>query len=310
MEFQENFKFIRKKITRGFVYYLTLLGTFATSFMPLEVGRVLGRFLGEMAYYLLRSERRKTLAHLKFAFRDELSPSEIKRIAKSCFSNLGESFFDMLIIPRRFKKNKDANIEVEGLEFFEECLKEGKGTIIVTAHISSWELFAWTIASLGHDLGVVAKDINNDGVNRILVDFRKKNGVKTFLRNDPNVTRKIIKHLKNNGVLGILIDQDTRVDGVFVDFFGHPANTPRGQAMLAVSVGSPILAGFIVREGMGYKIKFEKPITIQHGLDKDTKYFQITAELTRIIEKYVRMYPEQWVWMHRRWRRKKGENND
>jgi len=296
---------IRKTVTRGIVYYLTLFGVYIASRIPRELGQTIGAALGALSYYLLRAERNKSLAHLDIAFGEEKGLGERKRIARACFSNLGRSFFDMLIISHMPLECSEKFFELEGVEHLEESFRRGKGTIIVTGHISAWELFAYKIILLGLPLEVVAKNINNDGVNRLLVEFREKLGIKTHLRNDPHVTRHILRALKNNKGIGILIDQDTKVDGVFVDFFNRPANTPRGAAMIAMATGATILPGFIVRSGKKYIVRFENPVEVRKTSDKAAESFRITQELTKKIEQCIRMYPEQWVWMHRRWRRKK-----
>jgi len=296
---------IKKTISRGVVYYLTLFGVYIASHIPRELGQTIGGVLGAAAYYLLRAERNKTLAHLEIAFGKEKDITDRKRIARACFSNLGKNFFDMLIIAHMPLECRDKFFKVEGAEYVEESLRRGKGTIIVTAHLSAWELFAYEITRVGLPLEVVAKNINNDGVNHLLVEFREKLGIKTHLRNNPHVTRNILRSLKSNRGIGILIDQDTKVDGVFVEFFNRPANTPRGAAMIAMATGATVLPGFIVREGKNYVVRFEKPVEVRKTYDKAAESFRITQELTKRIEKWIRSYPEQWVWMHRRWRRKK-----
>jgi KDO2-lipid IV(A) lauroyltransferase len=152
---------------------------------------------------------------------------------------------------------------------------------------------------------VIARRVNNEGVNRSLLQLRSQLGVNTILRETGfGSQRQILGALARNEILGILMDQDTKVDGVFVDFFGRPAYTPKGPVALALATGAVLLPVFILRQPDDtHKISFLPIYQLQLSGDKEADMLRNTAQLTRIIEEQIRQTPQQWVWMHQRWRR-------
>ncbi len=307
MEIKEKLRKIRKKISRKALYYLTLAGVFIASSIPIEIARAMGRFLGKAAFYIFASERRKTISHLNACFGDKKSASEKRQIAIKCFSSLGESFFDILILPKLILKGEDC-IDIENVEALEECKKSGKGTLVISGHIGAWELIPCKLNACGFKMSVIARDINNQGINRLLVNYREKHGTKTFLRNDPGSARRILRELKKGNNVAALIDQDTKVDSCFVEFFGKEASTPIGPAKFAIAGKTNIIVVYIVKEKDGKNIiKVKGPLKIEKTGDKKIDALKITKKATQIIEGCIREYPDQWVWMHRRWKTQRGD---
>jgi len=186
------------------------------------------------------------------------------------------------------------SVEISGIHHL-----SGTGVVLVTGHCGNWELMARTIARRCGGLTVVAREAYLDTLNDFLVGLRKKGGVETILRGSSDSPRQLLSAVKEGRTLGMLIDQDTKVEGIFVPFFNHPAHTPVGAARLALKYGIPSVTGFIHRTPSGgHILHFDDPIQSE-GHTEET----LTALLTRRIEDQVRRHPTQWVWVHRRWKK-------
>lgn len=242
------------------------------------------------------------MRNIRTAFREERTESELQRIVLESFRNLGRTALEVLEMDRLQSADLGRIIRVEGEESLDSAAATGKGVIFVTAHVGNWELMGAAVARR-YPLAVVAAPIYDSRLERLMISLRTGHGIQTFVRGRAGLTRRILSFLRSGGVLGILIDQDTKTDGVFVPFFGRPAYTPSGAAMLAIRTGAAVVAGFISRDGDDrHRIRIQGPLPmVQSGnLNRDIK--ENTALLTRFIEDQIRKTPEEWVWMHDRWR--------
>jgi Kdo2-lipid IVA lauroyltransferase/acyltransferase len=290
---------LRKQLSRVSLTWITRIIRFFAVFVPYRLGVRSGAALGFLAYYLLPRERKRTLTHLSMAFSNE-RPERVRQLARRCFIHLGKSLLEtMLMTPHRLSEV----VKIVGRENLRNALNQGKGVIYVTGHIGNWELMAHTVASLS-TLSVVAAPIEPEQVNEIILRLRAGMGVRTILRGRPGASRELIRVLKENRILGILIDQDTDVESAFMDFMGRPAWTPTGAASMAIKFGVPVVFGYIYRgEDDRHTITIEGPLELTRTGDIEKDIPANTAMLTKKIEDCIRKQPEQWVWMHRRWRR-------
>jgi len=276
---------------------------FLTRWIPWNWGLWLGAGLGSAAYVVLYKERRKTLDHLQQALGGERSPDECRRIARDSFQNLGRTFFEVLNLDRLTRRDLDRLVRFEGEESLKEAASHGRGVIYVTAHIGNWELMGLAVA-MRYPLAVVAAPIYDPRVEEVMVRLRAAHGIETLVRNSPGYLKRLIAMLRRGGVVGLLIDQDTKTDGVFVPFFHREAYTPSGAAGLAFRTGASVVVGFIVREGHGrHRILIQGPLTLPRTGESDRDSRDQTARFTKMIEDQIRKTPEQWIWMHRRWRK-------
>ena len=173
--------------------------------------------------------------------------------------------------------------------------------IIITGHLGNWELIPAYFVSVGLHGGVVARRVYYEKYERLLSRLRLSKGFRVFYRDES--PRAILKTLKNNEVVGILADQDVRkLDGVFVEFFGRPAYTPTAPVLIAMKTGAPLIPARIVREGRKHRIVVDEPIPLRRSGDREADLVHNTQAWSRVIERYIREHPDQWVWMHRRWR--------
>jgi len=264
-------------------------------------------FSGWAAWQMLPKERRKVIQHLEIAFGSSKSSSEYYRIGQAVFQNLGKTAVDTLRIPKLSKTDLEALIlERHVFERVEEALKGGDGLICATAHIGNWELIPVVIASRGYQGGVIGRRIYYEPFNRVLEKIREGAGAKVFYRDES--PKPILSALKKNQIVGVLPDQDVdSLDGVFIPFFGKLAYTPSAPAKLSLASGAPILPLFMIRRESRYELQCGDIIWPEEGASKEEAVLKITKRISNVIESYVKQYPEQWVWMHRRWRSRPQE---
>ncbi len=289
----------KKGVTRISLIWITRFIKLFSLIVPYWLGVWAGGVLGFVAYYLLPRERTRAIAHLTQVF-SEKGPAWIHRTARRCFMHLGKGLLEiMLMTPRRLEKV----IEFRGEENLLAAISIGKGVIYVTGHIGNWELMGHAVAAR-YNLSVIAAPIEPEQVNNMIVDLRAGMGVKTILRGRPGASRELVRVFKENRIMGILIDQDTDVESAFVDFMGRPAWTPTAAASMALKFGAPVIFGYVHRsKNNRHTVIIEGPLNLIQTGDRDKDVIANTAMLTKMIENAIQKNPEQWVWMHRRWRR-------
>jgi KDO2-lipid IV(A) lauroyltransferase len=289
----------RKWITRLTLIWLTRLVRLFSLLVPYHFGVWAGGILGFIAFYILPRERNRAITHLTLVF-SEKDRTWLHRTARNCFVHLGKGLLEvMLMTPSRLEKV----IEFQGDESLRTAIGIGKGVIYVTGHIGNWELMGHAVAAR-YNLSVIAVPIEPEQVNDMIVGLRAGMGVRTILRTRPGASRELVRVFKENRIMGILIDQDTDVESAFVDFMGRPAWTPTAAASMALKFGAPVIFGYIQRNGDNrHTIIVEGPLKLVHTGDHGKDVIANTAMLTKKIEDAIRKNPEQWVWMHRRWRR-------
>lgn len=255
-----------------------------------------GALLGTMAWYLLARQRKLARAHLSIAFA-ERPPRERDAIGRRSFANLGRAAIESA-------RGDAARVELpaEAEAQLRAAHAEGKGVLLVTGHIDVWELFARRIAQTGLPCATVAKEAQDARVTMLLDKSRAAAGVRVFWRGAPLSARDMLRFLKAGGLLGVLIDQDTRVSGHFVPFFGRPAFTPRAAGDLAAHLGAPMIFACAHRVARDMHRISLRTIEVPRSGDREKDSLALTAAATRAIEEEVRSHPEEWVWMHPRWR--------
>lgn len=268
---------------------------------PLRFSLHLGKLLGNLAYLVLKKQRQITIDNLKFAFKDEKSDKEIRAIAKGVFQNMGKNLVELLSFSKINRSNIDQLVSAEGLEKIDEILKKGRGGVIVSAHLGNWELMAAYCGLKGYSTYVVARHLRFDKYDQMLSSLRKAKLVTTIDRNDG--PRPILKALKKNGLVGILPDQDVdSVQGIFVEFFGELAYTPTGPVNLARAAKAPMLLCLMVRENGKHRFIVDDSVAVTITGNKEQDLKTNTQRWSKTLESYIRRYPEQWVWLHPRWK--------
>ena len=270
--------------------------------IPLPMAQAIGDWTGRLGWILVRRDRRKALSMIEIALPDK-TPEDRHELARSCFRHLGTSLMEVGWLPNLDRDRLERLTTFEGLENLQAAVDENRGVVLFTGHCGNWEWMAAAIALAGFRMNVIAREIEESRLNDYIVHSRARFGIDTIGRGSSSSARDIIRTLRGGAILGVLIDQNIRTEIVKVPFFGHPAPTPVGPAKLAVKSGAMVLAGFAERRDGRHHIRFEPPI--------DTRELDDPRELTRImtesIEAQVRRVPEQWVWMHKRWRDRAGQ---
>lgn len=290
---------LRKSLSRLSLLWSIRCIWFVSHLLPYGFGVQAGAGLGFIGYYLLPRERKRALTHLSSVFADR-SVAWVRRTARRSFMHLGKSMLEiMLMTPGRLAKIAD----FPGQDNLRKALAAGKGVVYVTGHIGNWELCGGVIAQ-HFPLSVVAAPIEPEPLNDMLVGLREQTGMKIILRGKPGASRQLIRIFKENRILGLLIDQDTDVEGAFVDFMGRPAWTPTAAASMAIKFNAPVVFGYTRRgKDNRHTVIVEGPLDLVRTGNMEQDIVANTALFNRKIEECIMREPEQWVWMHRRWRK-------
>lgn len=296
---------LSKKILRSLIFFSLTSIAFLSRPLSWRWGVRLGGALGTVLFFFLRRERARSLEGLRIAFGNGKSDQELHQIIRRSFQNLGKGLIEILNFENLKPSQITSLITIDGEEYLEQAAREGNGTILITGHLGNWELMAAALALRGHPLHVIAAPLYDPRIDEWIVRLRSRFGVETISRGSPSSSKKILGVLRKKEVLGLLIDQDTKVNGVFVNFFNKKAYTPAGAAELALRSGAATMMCFITRlPNDCHRITIEKPITLIQSSDHAKDVEINTARFTSRIEEHVKQYPDQWIWMHRRWKTK------
>jgi KDO2-lipid IV(A) lauroyltransferase len=282
---------------------------FLLGHIPLDLALFLAKLLGRLAYRLDRKRTGIAKDNIRMALGDGLTEKEVAGIAKKVFENLAMTFLEFMRQPWLKPSDLDGYVECVGMENLEKALSRGKGAIICTAHFGNWELLGAFLGLRGFPLDIVVREADHPVLEGFIQWVRMRSGNRIVSKQ--RAMRRLMKSLSQNGIAGILLDQNvTRVEGVFVDFFGKKACTNKGPALLAASSGAAVLPTFILRTGKSHTVFIDKEIELMDSGDKARDAAENTARFTKVIEEMIRKHPEQWFWVHRRWKtRPPGENN-
>ncbi|HVO25201.1 MAG TPA: lysophospholipid acyltransferase family protein [Candidatus Margulisiibacteriota bacterium] len=258
--------------------------------------------VGALLYRVLRQPRHLALEHLQIAFGDELTPTARAHLARASFVNMARCFCELAKIDE-IRARRDEYFEVDGEAHAEALRTAGQPAIIITGHIGNWELLAAYFAWRGFPVAAIARRIHAERINQLLVDLRRRHGVETILRESPHSARQILKALKDNSLLSMVIDKDPHAPSVSVPFFGRMARTPAAAAALAIRQNLPVTAAFIQRRDFGHRITVCPPFVIERSGDVRADIAALTRQFSLTFERQLRRNPAEWVWWHRRGRR-------
>ncbi|OGL46202.1 MAG: hypothetical protein A2161_03710 [Candidatus Schekmanbacteria bacterium RBG_13_48_7] len=294
--------FVKNIYHRG-IYTAALFFSKIGGTLSYSQSQAMGKILGRITYYAMKNEREKTVTHIKQALGNGITDCEAKHLGKLCFEHLGMSLFEVFQLPNFHGSNIHEYITSEGLENIVEIQKQNKGALLVTGHIGNWELLGAFLARCGVSFTVIARENSNPYLNELLAKHRKIAGFNTIFREGISTVKESLRILHNGGFLGMLVDQHTRVESVIAPFFGIPAYTPVGPFSLARKTGVPLIFTTIHRLSNGkHCATFSKPLILKHTDDKSGDLTESAVLINRLYEETIRKHPEQWVWMHRRWR--------
>lgn len=291
--FKRAKRFVRFQLVRSAIW--------AVQRLPLRVAQRIGRAFGSLAFRVAGGERRKMLASLAKAFPER---TEVERgaLAHACLRHFGTMAFEMICVEQLAPQLEEWVEWPEADQAaLQAALAEGKGVVFVTGHLGNWELLGWRIAK-GIPFYAVGKAPPDERLAERVAKLRADGNIQSIWRGDPTAARKLLGALKQNAVLCLLIDQDTRVQNLFVPFFGQLAATPRSAADLALRSSAPAMVGYILKQPSGrYRLRTYR-VPLPSSGDREADALALTAAFTRELEQAIRQAPEQWVWMHQRWK--------
>jgi len=267
--------------------------------LPGGLALAIGSAAGWLAWVFAARHRRAALEHLAAAFPDR-GRSWRAGVARSSFVNLGRSALELL--SARLDLTRAVQWDPGALETLTAAHAEGRGVVAFSCHLDNWELLARRVAAAGLPLATVAREAQDPRLTALLERSRGTTGIVSLWRNQPGAARAFVRHLREGFIVAALIDQDTDVAGHFVPFFGQEAFTPRAPADLAVRLKTAAVFARIRRVAPGvHRIRISR-LPVSATADEEADSRALTAAATAAIEAEVREHPEQWVWMHQRWR--------
>jgi len=294
-------KSIKRKIRYFFLYYILKVTLAVAKYIPEIFMYKFCELAGLAFFYISKNTRQTVIDNLNKAFGEK--PDNIQ-LARDVFLNTARNAAEMAMWKKYDRKKLLEMVSVEGLEHIDKALKKGRGAIMLSAHCGNWELVPASFAA--HDITgtVIGRKMKDERIDRLIKQMRESKGYKIIDRDSS--MRELLRVLKNNGLIGILADQDIKsIKGVFVNFFGHPAYTPVAPVVIALASKCAVLPTFIARDKNNkYKHKMIIHPELEFCLDKKDQdtIIRNTQLWSDCVENHIRQYPGQWVWFHKRWK--------
>lgn len=262
---------------------------------------MIGSLLGRMMYPLAKELRRTGEINLKLAF-PEKTPEERRRLLKGCFESLGRQL-GLFVHFSADPQTVMPVIEGQGIEHLEAAKRHNTGIIVFTGHLGAWELTSFWMSLVGHPFSFLVRRIDNPKIEKLVDSYRTSAGNKTL--DKFSAARSMVKILRSREVLGLLFDLNALDDeAIFVNFFNVPASTNFMTAKLAIRTGSPLIACFAGwdKQRKKYFVEMLPPVMIERTGDEEEDVRKLTERLSLLFENQIRKYPEQWLWIHKRWK--------
>lgn len=270
---------------------------FPLSLMPLPVSSWLAKRMGDLFYFCAAKRRAVARENLERAYADTLSCRQKERITRKSFQNTALSILELFLI-KKIKKNAAKHFVIQGRENLEKALSYGKGAVLITSHLGSWEYLEFLFYLTGLPCSVIVKSVKNPYLDKQIHDLRLATTVIPIPKK--KAIRAALAGLEENRVMAIIIDQWDGPEGLWVDFFGSPTSTTSLPARLAHKTSCALVPAYCLRQSPGqYEIHVLPPVVLPEADDWETR---VTASLNHALECEIRKYPEQWSWGHRRWK--------
>lgn len=284
------------------IEYLAARGVLGLlGWMPQQLARMVCELLAALSYAFWPRLRRVGMFNLRIAF-PEWNDKQRRKVLFAEFRNLGRMLADFAHFPHLTRENIEHLIIYDGFENYDEARKKEKGIIFLTAHFGNWELGSFAHGVYGYPCNFVVREMDNPLMDRLINGYRCASGGHAIEKRE--FARKTLRAFERNEAVGILMDQNMLAgEGTFVDFFGLPASTTTGPARVARKTGAPIILGLVIWDSKlkKYRLRFDRIDWIKVQ-DPEKEIEMNTANFTRRIEDYIRRYPDQWLWVHRRWK--------
>jgi KDO2-lipid IV(A) lauroyltransferase len=280
-------------------YIIAALDVFTYDF-----ARRIGKLIGRIMYVLDAKHRKIAVKNIERAEGMPKKPRDVHRLVRRVYEHFAVGAIETLLIPRMTTRGDlDRFVKLENFHLLDEALAKGRGAIVVLAHMGNWEVSGLAVSLKGYDLSSIARPIENPFLDAYVNRLRRSTGQEIIPKQ--RAVRSMAESLKANKILAILADQNARKNGIFVPFFGRPASTVRSPALMALKYGAPIIPVKTIRSGRNeYRVVVTPEIPVPKGTDREKIIEKVTADVTARLEEFIREHPEQWMWLHARWKTK------
>jgi Kdo2-lipid IVA lauroyltransferase/acyltransferase len=283
-------------------YVAAWLGLKSLGILPRPLARFVGACFTFAAFAVRAPLRRAAMFNLRLAF-PNWSDARCRRVIFGMIRQVGWMAGEFSQFPRYARANIEQIVAVDGFENFDAASKRGKGVLLLTGHMSAWELAPFAHALRGYPLHFLVRPVANRRVDELINRYRCLSGNQPIEKN--HAAREMLRVLGEGGTIGVLADHNTILgEGVFVDFFGIPACATSGLARIASRTDAAVVPGFLSWDAGNhkYRLRFAPAVELASTKDEEADVLENTARFTRVIENYVREHPEQWLWVHKRWK--------
>ena len=299
----------RNKWMDSFIYLAVLVFSWVCRILPRNWAMGLGSAIGKFLYRILKKRRQIALNNLQIAFGDDLKETRRQEICKGSFINFSKTIIEFMRFPKFNAENIWDEVTVHGREHLSASLETGKGVIVFLPHFGNWELLSLVYGALiPNRAKAIAFPLKNVRLNELIWRYRQLLSLELIPRK--NAIRATLRALKNNDAVGFFADQNAGDQGIFIDFFGKPASTARGPVSLALKTGAPLLFSLDIRQPDNrHHVHISPPIHLEPSDDFERDVELYTTHLMEQLEEYIQKYPDQWLWLHNRWKTQPDPNS-
>jgi len=283
-------------------YAAAWIGIKSLGLLPRSAARFVGATFAAMAYAVRARLRRAAMFNLRLAFPD-WTDAQRRRAIRGMVRQIGWMAGEFSQFPKYTRERIEEIVVVDGFDHFDAARRRGKGVLFLTGHMSAWELAPFAQALYGYPLHFLVRPIANGRVDALINSYRCRSGNQPIEKN--RSARAILRILADGGTVGVLADHNTDLEeSVFVDFFGVSASTTSGLARIALRTGAAVVPGFLFWDEVRQKycLQFQPAVELLRTGNEEADVVENTARFTRVIEDFVRAHPDQWLWVHRRWK--------
>jgi len=290
-----------KSLKYRFEYLLSKSLALFGKVVPYKLALFIGSGIGDLFYFVIKIRKKVALENLFRAFQSTKTEKEIRRVLRAHYRHLGKVLMEFACIPKLSRDNIADTVKIHNAEILTKVNEQGHGAIVLSAHFGNWEYLAMTLANLPTPFYAVFMEQKNLAVDQIIKDYRMRTGLRPLKVG--GAARGVIMALREGSNVLTLLDQDGGWDGKFVDFFGVPASTSTGPISIAMRYRAPIVLAMSAREKDNkIHVYLEKFLDIDELSDTEEHLKLVLNQYNAKLESYISRYPEQWFWMHRRWK--------
>lgn len=292
-----------KKVRHDFLYAGAKGALFLTSYLPRRFGLWLFGSIGGAVFSFPSLDKKRTVSHLKIIYENQWPERKIIETAREVYVNLGKNLFDTIYLSRLNEIDFNEIVKYDSLEKFQQAYEQKNGVIVITAHIGCFEMLLHFFALHGFKSFAIGRKMFDQRLEDLIRKTRSGDNIEYMDRTEGTI--KIVRLLKQGKAFGVLIDQDTKVESVFASFLGYPALTPSGPVKLAMKFNIPVFVATTARlPDNTHYVYLSEPLSLEKSGDFESDLKANVEKANDLICNAIKKYPSQWVWMHRRWRRK------